>query len=171
MTRPFRRITVAVHDRARSLLTSSSVIPVMPVCMVMVPNPGGRNGRPVHCDGGIHYVWPFNFGRWLAVVMAFAITPHIPRKKKEPTEQHHQVLPDKFPKFAAGILRIQNKGPTQYFQFFPHNSLQFNFVVRPNVGRSPRPCSWERATAGRAAVIPRRKNLRTARRSLPTIGE
>ncbi len=171
MTRPFRRITVAVHDRARSLLTSSSVIPVMPVCMVMVPNPGGRNGRPVHCDGGIHYVWPFNFGRWLAVVMAFAITPHIPRKKKEPTEQHHQVLPDKFPKFAAGILRIQNKGPTQYFQFFPHNSLQFNFAVRPNVGRSPRPCSSERATAGRAAVIPRRKNLRTARRSLPTIGE
>jgi hypothetical protein len=73
----------------RSLLTASSVIPVMPVSMLMVPNPGCRNEWPVHCDGGIHYVRPFNFGAWLAVVMAFATAPHIPHKKKKPAVQHH----------------------------------------------------------------------------------
>ena len=40
--------------------------------MVMVPNPSGGNGWPVHRDGGIHCVRPFNFGPWLAVVRAFA---------------------------------------------------------------------------------------------------
>jgi hypothetical protein len=45
----------------RPLLTVSSVIAVMPACMLTVPNPGSRNGWPVHCDGGIHYVWPFKF--------------------------------------------------------------------------------------------------------------
>jgi hypothetical protein len=86
------RILVALSGGnrfVRPLLTASSVIAVMPVSMQMVPNPGCRNEWPVHCDGGIHYVRPFNFGAWLAVVMDFAIAPHIPRKKKKPAEQHH----------------------------------------------------------------------------------
>ena len=42
----------------RSLLTASSVIAVMPACMLTVPNPGSRSEWPAHCDRGIHYVWP-----------------------------------------------------------------------------------------------------------------
>jgi len=72
---------------AGSLLTTTSEMPVMPVFMVMVPNPSGRNGWRMDCDRGIDYVWPFNFGAWLAVVMAYAIVPHLPRKKKKPAEQ------------------------------------------------------------------------------------
>jgi hypothetical protein len=86
------RILVALSGGnrfVRPLLTASSVIAVMPVSMQMVPNPGCRDEWPVHSDGGIHDVRPFNFGAWLAVVMAFAIAPHIPRKKKKPAEQHH----------------------------------------------------------------------------------
>jgi hypothetical protein len=86
------RILVALSGGnrfVRPLLTTSSVIPVMPVPMLMVPNPGCRNEWPVHCDGGIDCVRPFNFGAWLAVVMAFAIAPHIPRKNKKAAEQHH----------------------------------------------------------------------------------
>ena len=71
---------------ARPLLTASSVIPVMPVCMLTVPNPRCRNEPPVHYDVGIHYIWPFNFGARLAVVRAFTVAPHIPRKKKKPAE-------------------------------------------------------------------------------------
>ena len=72
-----------------SLLTTTSVIPVMPVCMVMIPNPGGRNRWPKHCNRGVHYVRPFDFGPWLAIVMAFEIAPDIPREKKKPAEQHY----------------------------------------------------------------------------------
>lgn len=43
--------------------------------------------------------------------MVFPIAPHIPRKKKKPAEQDHEVFPHKLSKFTAGILRIQNKAP------------------------------------------------------------
>src|SRR5438128_4890639 len=42
----------------RPLLTASSVIAVMPACMLTVPNPGSRSEWPAHCDRGIRYVWP-----------------------------------------------------------------------------------------------------------------
>jgi hypothetical protein len=71
------------------LLTASAVIAVMPVCMLMVPNPGRRNEWPVHCDGGIHYIWPFNLGAGVAVVIAFAIAADIPRKQNKAAQQHH----------------------------------------------------------------------------------
>ena len=70
------------------LLTACSVIPVMPACMLMEPNPCRRNEWPVHCDEGIHYVWPFKLGAGLAVVIAFAITAHIPRKQNKAEQQH-----------------------------------------------------------------------------------
>src|SRR5262249_57652395 len=41
-----------------SFLTASSVIAVMPACILTVPNPGSRNEWPAHSDRGIHYVWP-----------------------------------------------------------------------------------------------------------------
>jgi hypothetical protein len=73
----------------RPLLTASSVIPVMPECMLMVPNPGSQNEWPVHCDRGIHCVWPFNLGAGLAIVVVFPITAHIPRRQNKPAKQHY----------------------------------------------------------------------------------
>ena len=70
------------------LLTARSVISVMPACMLMEPNPCRRNEWPVHCDEGIHYVWPLKLGAGLAVVIAFAITAHIPRKQNKAEQQH-----------------------------------------------------------------------------------
>src|SRR5947207_15319951 len=58
-------------DFARPFLTASSVIAVMPARMLTVPNPGARNEWPAHCDGGIHYIWPFKFGAELALVIRF----------------------------------------------------------------------------------------------------
>src|SRR5260370_39414411 len=82
----------------RPLLTASSVITVMQACMLMVPNPGSRNEWPAHCDGGIHYLWPFKFGIhcvWpcklgaeLAIVIVFAIAAHIPRKQNKAAKLH-----------------------------------------------------------------------------------
>ena len=77
-SRPFANAARAVG----SLLTATPVMPVMPVFMVTVPNPSGRDGWRIDCDRGINYVWPLNFGAWLAVVMAYAIVPHLPRKKR-----------------------------------------------------------------------------------------
>jgi hypothetical protein len=62
-------------------------MPVMPVFVVMVPNPSGRSWWRIDCDRGIDYVRPFNLGAGLAVVMACAIVPHIPREKEKPAEQ------------------------------------------------------------------------------------
>jgi len=70
----------------RPLLTASSVIPVMPVCMLMLPNPGSRNEWPLHCDGGIHHVRPVKFGAEIGVVIICMIAPHIPRKNKKPAK-------------------------------------------------------------------------------------
>jgi hypothetical protein len=95
----------------RPLSTPSSVIPKMR----LVPNPCCRNERPAHCDGGIHHVWPFKFGAEFGVFIIYVIAPCIPRQKKKPAEQHHQLLPRNFPKFTAGILRIQNQAPKQNF--------------------------------------------------------
>ena len=53
------------------LLTASSIIPVMPACMLMEPNPCCRNEWPVHCDEGIHYVWPFKLEGGIAVGYRF----------------------------------------------------------------------------------------------------
>jgi hypothetical protein len=72
----------------KPLLTASAVIPVMPLCMLVLPNPGSRNEWPLHCDGGIHHVRPFNFGAELGVVIICVIAPHIPRKNKKPAKQH-----------------------------------------------------------------------------------
>src|SRR5260370_35038036 len=72
----------------KPLLTASSVIAVMPACMLMSPNPGSRNEWPAHCDGGIHYVWPFKLGAELALVIVFAIAAHIPRKQNKAAKQH-----------------------------------------------------------------------------------
>ena len=54
-----------------------------------VPNPGARNEWPAHCDGGIHYIWPFKFGAELALVIVLAIAAHIPRKQNKAAKQHH----------------------------------------------------------------------------------
>src|SRR5262245_27553879 len=70
------------------LLTASSVIAVMPACMLTVPNPSSRSERPAHCDGGIHYVWPCKLEA-LVLVMVFAIAAHIPHKQNKATEQRH----------------------------------------------------------------------------------
>ncbi|PYI95720.1 MAG: hypothetical protein DME98_15515 [Verrucomicrobia bacterium] len=86
------RILVALSGGnrfVRPLLTASSVIAVMPACMLMVPNPGTRNEWPAHCDEGTHYVWPFKFGAQLALVIVFAIAAHIPRKQNKAAKQHY----------------------------------------------------------------------------------
>jgi len=62
---------------------------VMPPCMLAVPNPGSRNGWPVHCDGGIHYVWPFKFEVELVNVIVWAIATHSPCKYNRAARQHH----------------------------------------------------------------------------------
>ncbi len=85
----------------RPLLTASSVIAVMPACMLMVPNPRSRNEWPAHCDGEIHYVWPFKFGTELVPIIVFAITDHIPRKQNKASKQHHELLFDNFAKLTA----------------------------------------------------------------------
>jgi hypothetical protein len=71
----------------RSLLTASSVIAVMPACMLMVPNPGSRSEWPAHCDRGIHYVWPCKFG--VVRVVVSTIAAHILRKQNEAAKQHY----------------------------------------------------------------------------------
>src|SRR6266511_6183136 len=84
------RILVALSGGNRfvgPLLTASSVIAVMPACVLMVPNPGSRNERPAHCDEGTHYVWPFKFVAHLEIV--FAIAAHIPRKQNKAVKQHY----------------------------------------------------------------------------------
>jgi len=73
----------------KPLLTASSVIAVMPACMLTVPNPSARNEWPAHCYGGIHYIWPFKFGAELALVIVLAIAAHIPRKQNKAARQHH----------------------------------------------------------------------------------
>jgi hypothetical protein len=73
----------------RPLLTASSVIAVMPACMLTVPNPGSRSEWPAHCDRGIHYVWPCKFGVELLLVVVSTIAAHIPRKQNEAAKQHH----------------------------------------------------------------------------------
>ena len=93
----------------RPLLTASSVIAVMPACMLTVPSPGARNEWPVYCVGGIHYVWPFRFGEEVALVMVFALTAHIPRKQNKAAKLHPRFFFENFAKFAARIPRKQNK--------------------------------------------------------------
>ena len=86
------RILVALSGGqpiVRLLLTASSVIPVMPACMLTVPNPGSRNEWPSHCDGGIHYVWPCNFGPDPAIVIVLALAAHLPRKQNKAAKQYH----------------------------------------------------------------------------------
>jgi hypothetical protein len=69
-------------------LAASSVIAVMPARMLMVPNPGSPSDWPVHCGGGIHYVWPFKMGRdEIVLVFACAITAHIARKQNKAAKQ------------------------------------------------------------------------------------
>ena len=73
-------------------LTASSVVAMMPACMLMVPNPGSRNRWPVHCDRGIHLVWPFKLGAelGLVIVSVSAIADaHIPRNQNRAAKQHH----------------------------------------------------------------------------------
>jgi hypothetical protein len=77
-----------IYRWAKGNLTASSVIAVMPACMLMVPNPGSRNEWPAHCDGGIHYVWPCKLGAELALVIVFAIAALIPRKQNKAAKQH-----------------------------------------------------------------------------------
>src|SRR5690348_12715723 len=62
------------HWNYQTVLTASPVIPMMPVCMLMEPNPGSRNERPMGCDGGIHHVWPFKFGAEPRVVIVGLIS-------------------------------------------------------------------------------------------------
>jgi hypothetical protein len=76
-------------DSTRPFLTASSVIAVMPACMLMVPNPGARNEGPAHCDGGIHYIWPFKLGFDLVLVIVLAIAVHIPLKQNKAAKQHY----------------------------------------------------------------------------------
>jgi hypothetical protein len=57
--------------------------------MLTVPNPGARNERPAHCDGGIHYIWPFKFGAKLTLVIVLAIAAHIPRKQNKAAKQDY----------------------------------------------------------------------------------
>ena len=73
----------------RRLLTASSVIAVMPACMLTLPNPSSRNEWPAHCEGGIHYVWPRNWGAELVLVIVFAIAAHILQKQTKAAKQYH----------------------------------------------------------------------------------
>src|SRR5437762_9505703 len=73
----------------RPLSTASSVIAVMPACMLTVPNPGVRNEWPAHCDGGIHYIWPFKLGFELVLVIVSTIAAHIRRKQNKAAKQHY----------------------------------------------------------------------------------
>jgi hypothetical protein len=65
----------------RRLLTASSVIAVMPACMLTLPNPSSRNEWPAHCEGGIHYVWPRNWGRSLSVLSFLLLRPTFCRNR------------------------------------------------------------------------------------------
>src|SRR5262249_5876117 len=73
----------------RRVLTASSVIAVMPACMLAVPNPGSRNEWSVHCEEGIHHVRPFKFQRTLVNVVVWTIAAHVSRNKNEAAKQHH----------------------------------------------------------------------------------
>ena len=97
----------------------------MPACMLMVPNPRSRNEWPAHCDGEIHYVWPFKFGTELVPIIVFAITDHIPRKQNKAAKQHHELLFDNFAKLTARIPRKQNKAAKQHYYFPFHNPPNF----------------------------------------------
>src|SRR4030095_5956075 len=99
----------------RPLSTASSVIAVMPACMLTMPNPGVRNEWPAHCDGGIHYIWPFKFGFELVLVIVLAIAAHIPRKQNKAAKQHPRFLFENFAKFTALIPRKQNKAAKQHY--------------------------------------------------------
>src|SRR5262249_10990600 len=78
----------AVVGLSGLLLTASSVITVMPACMLTVPNPGSRSEWPTHCEGGIHYVWPCKLGAELALVIFFVIAAHVLRKWNKAARQH-----------------------------------------------------------------------------------
>jgi hypothetical protein len=110
----FRKRGSGGNRFVRPLLTASSVIAVMPACMLMFPNPGSPNEWPVYCVGGIHYVWPFKFGEEVALVMVLALTAHIPRKQNKAAKQHPRFLFENFAKFAARIPRKQNKAAKQH---------------------------------------------------------
>jgi hypothetical protein len=94
-----------IYRSAKGNLTASSVIAVMPACMLMFPNPGSPNDWPMYCVGGIHYMGPFRFGEEVALVMVFALTADIPRKQSKAAKQHPRFLFDNF----ARIPRKQNK--------------------------------------------------------------
>jgi hypothetical protein len=57
----------------RLLLTASSVIPVMPACMLTVPNPGSRNEWPPPDS---------------ALVIALELEAHLPHKQNKAAKQH-----------------------------------------------------------------------------------
>src|SRR5215468_6443534 len=69
--------------------TASSVIAVMPACMLAVPNPGSRNEWPVHGEGGMHDVWPFKFETEFLNVIVLAIASHSPHKYSKTAKQHY----------------------------------------------------------------------------------
>ena len=60
--------------------------------MLAVPKPGSRSEWLLHCDGGIHYVWPCKYeakGAALVLVVVFAIAAHISRKQNEAAKHHY----------------------------------------------------------------------------------
>jgi len=57
--------------------------------MLAVPNPGSRNEWPVHCEGGIHHVWPFKFETEPVNVIVWSIASHMPRKYNNAAKQHY----------------------------------------------------------------------------------
>jgi hypothetical protein len=61
---------------------------MMPVCVLMVPNPGAQNEWPLHCGGGTYHVRPFKFSAELGLVIVCVIAAHIPGKNKKPAQQH-----------------------------------------------------------------------------------
>jgi hypothetical protein len=86
-TKSTRAKIIAASIFVEPVLTTGSVIAVMPACLLPVPNPGSRNEWSADCDSGIHYVWPFKLGAGLVLVVVSRIAGHISHEQNEAMKQ------------------------------------------------------------------------------------
>jgi len=102
-------------------------------------------------------------GAWVAVVMASQIARYMPLKTRNRRNSTAKFSLTYFPSSLPESGQTEQRAETTLL-ISPHNSLQFHFVVRPNVGRSPylsfyRRGSSQRSPRGREAATERIASL------------